>query len=529
MRANMKNDESKPVKIPQLTADPRFSRANAVRTQTDAQFRAHSHVSAPQPTKRRYSTEKDDQARCYQPGNTSPNRVISPHVPQRPGDQRTLPACVRPQTSAAKPMKGIPFFQRYWVSYDPSPDANQFLDRVETQADHGLEVGVVVLDAIESQRYFGVPMARRGVQPIWLRVVNNSDVSYRLHVISIDPDYFSPLEAAAINRFSIGKRLASFGLLIWFFLPLLLIAPLRIWAVHKANRRMEEVFKRSAIPLRAIDPGKHAEGFVFTPLDVGSKRIQLRLMGPDQVKEFSFTISIPGLDADHRRTLDQHAWRTEEIVDCEVPDLISRLAQAPRATTNAHKTREGDPVNLVIVGEFETILSAFASRWDETEILSLKSCWRTACSFLLGQEYRYSPVSPLYLFDRHQDFALQRVRESIHERLHLRLWWMPLRFRGLPVWIGQVSRDIGVRMTWRTWNLTTHRIDPDVDEARDYVVQDLLEAQRVEAAAYVDGAGACNCDSPRRNLTGDPYFTDGKRAAVLLSPTRMPPRFLAWA
>ena len=28
-----------------------------------------------------------------------------------------------------------------------------------------------------------------------------------------------------------------------------------------------------------------------------------------------------------------------------------------------------------------------------------------------------------------------------------------------------MSRDIGVRFTWRTWNLTTHRIDPDVDEA----------------------------------------------------------------
>jgi hypothetical protein len=30
-----------------------------------------------------------------------------------------------------------------------------------------------------------------------------------------------------------------------------------------------------------------------------------------------------------------------------------------------------------------------------------------------------------------------------------------------------------VRFTWRTWNLTTHRIDPDVDEARDYVMEDL--------------------------------------------------------
>ena len=104
-----------------------------------------------------------------------------------------------------------------------------------------------------------------------------------------------------------------------------------------------------------------------------------------------------------------------------------------------------------------------------------------------------------------------------------------MRFEGLPVWVGQVSRDIGVRFTWKTWNLTTHRIDPDVDEARDYVVEDLLEAQHVEAAGYVDGVGECTSESPRRNLTGDVYYTDGKRAAILLSPDRKPPRFIAWA
>jgi hypothetical protein len=104
----------------------------------------------------------------------------------------------------------------------------------------------------------------------------------------------------------------------------------------------------------------------------------------------------------------------------------------------------------------------------------------------------------------------------------------PLRFRGNPVWVGQVSRDIGVRFTSRTWNLTTHRIDPDVDESRDYVIQDLLEAGRIEAAIYIGGVGECTHDAPRHNLTGDPYFTDGRRAAILLSPKRTAPRFLLW-
>ena len=94
-------------------------------------------------------------------------------------------------------------------------------------------------------------------------------------------------------------------------------------------------------------------------------------------------------------------------------------------------------------------------------------------------------------------------------------------FDSLPVWVGQVSRDIGVRFTTRAWNLTTHRIDPDVDEARDYVIEDLVLAGRVAAAGYVGGVGERPRDAPARNLTGDPYYTDGDRAVILLSPTRV--------
>ncbi len=83
-------------------------------------------------------------------------------------------------------------------------------------------------------------------------------------------------------------------------------------------------------------------------------------------------------------------------------------------------------------------------------------------------------MSALHVFGRSQDFALQKARQTINERLHLRLWLTPLRFQGKPVWIGQISRDIGVRFTPKTWNLTTHKIDPDVDDARDYLLDDLM-------------------------------------------------------
>jgi hypothetical protein len=52
------------------------------------------------------------------------------------------------------------------------------------------------------------------------------------------------------------------------------------------------------------------------------------------------------------------------------------------------------------------------------------------------------------------------------------------------------------------------------------VIEDLAAAGRVRAAGYVGGVGECSPAAPRRNLTGDPYFTDGKRAVILLAASR---------
>jgi hypothetical protein len=80
-----------------------------------------------------------------------------------------------------------------------------------------------------------------------------------------------------------------------------------------------------------------------------------------------------------------------------------------------------------------------------------------------------------------------------------------------------VSRDIGVRLTDQTWNLTTHKIAPDLDFDRSYLLQDLLLSGLVERYGFVQGVRAAPATSPRTNLTGDPYYTDGLRAIVFLS------------
>jgi len=428
--------------------------------------------------------------------------------------------------------------------YDPDPGFDHFLERAQTAENDRAKVTVAVLSSHESHRLFGVPLARRGIQPVFVRVENRSADGLRLQVVSLDPAYFTPLEAAAQCHFSILRRLTTFGLAGWLFLPLLLLVPWKLVSAWINNGRMDDLFRARGFRLVPIDPGGAAEGFVFTSLDAGTKAVHVRLGtfgrlaatlerdaagGParpparpdgDEI-DFHFTIPVPGISADYLHRDFPALVPPSSVVECTPAELVARLEALPAATTDASGRGTGDPVNLVVIGTFDTLLAAFAARWDDCETISLRTCWKTFKAFLLGANYRYSPVSALHLFGRSQDVALQRARRTINERLHLRLWLAPLSFRGRPVWVGQVSRDIGVRLTTKAWNLTTHRIDPDVDESRDYCVEDLTQARRVEEAGYVAGVGVRTPEAPGRNLTGDPYVTDGRRVVILLAPSRL--------
>lgn len=112
---------------------------------------------------------------------------------------------------------GLWDFRLLRVLYTPRLEERSFLNREVVQGDDDLTLGVSVLDDRESDRVFGVPLARRGIQPVWLRITNKGEQPYRLRLAALDPNYYTPLEAAFVNHFAIGRRLLGFGLLAWLF------------------------------------------------------------------------------------------------------------------------------------------------------------------------------------------------------------------------------------------------------------------------------------------------------------------------
>jgi hypothetical protein len=296
------------------------------------------------------------------------------------------------------------------------------------------------------------------------------------------------------------------------------------------TERFDRLAFRNPIPA-----GTRVSGFVLTNLDKGVKMIQVDLVADDRHKSFSFFSTVPGFLSDYRErgVFKRKLYEDSDIVNyTDQTAFRAALESLPCCVTNKDGSRNGDPLNLVIVGGVDDAFPALVRRgWHPTEQTWYGSVLQMIDSALSGERYPYAPISPLYLYGRPQDLALQKARDNIHQRNHLRLWLSPMRYQDKPVWVGQISRDIGTRFTIHSPYLTTHKIDPDVDEARTALQEDMAYSQSLTTLGLVKGVGAATREQPRRNLTRDPYHTDGFRAVLIfdIHPTAITDiQFLPW-
>jgi len=362
-------------------------------------------------------------------------------------------------------------------------DQVDFMDRARTEEHKGLRVTVGVPDRNQTKQIFGTSLYDSRIQPVWVEVENRTTNEYSLIKSGMDRNYYSPLEVA-------WKRKAG---------------------GKKTKAAMREFFFFMDFP-NPVLPGETASGFIFTDLDEGFKGVLVDLLSDHDVVSMSFVVEVPGLVTDLKQREFKELYR--DIVDIQSEDELRMiLASLPAATTDKKGENFGDPLNIAFVGDPQNIFSALIrSDWHVTEVTYAASNWKTVKSFLFGARYLYSPISPLYVFGRSQDLGLQRARHSINTRNHMRLWMMPYRYEGYPVWLGQISRDIGVKMSKRT--IVTHAIDPDVDETRNGLVGDLAYSQALGAVAFVKGSQRSDAEDLHYNLSPDVYYSDGLRAVL---------------
>jgi hypothetical protein len=370
---------------------------------------------------------------------------------------------------------------------------------------HEMTVSTSILSDAQAEGLYGVDLASAGLQAIWLRIDNRSDHSHWLMVSALDPNYFAPDEAAAL--FDIGLSEDDEVL---------------------ARQR----FRQLAIPLKTR-AGEVSEGYVLAPRHEGGRYLAVILTGNRHRVDFGFAVPLPDGEFDYEQLQPIQIYPDRERPNIDLKQLRARLRELPCCAYDEEGAREGDPLNLVVIGNLDDVLASLSrAGWSFTHRINLDTIERLVGAAISGTAYPVAPVSPLYLFDRPQDMALQRARNTILQRNHLRLWLAPFRYDNQSVWVGQVSRDISIKPTLLSPTFTTHVIDPNVDEAREHLLQSLMVAGVVERFAFVAGVSPVASHSPRTNLTEDPYFTDGLRLFMQLSGTgTIPPEdviFLEW-
>jgi hypothetical protein len=175
----------------------------------------------------------------------------------------------------------------------------------------------------------------------------------------------------------------------------------------------------------------------------------------------------------------------------------------------------GDMVNLLVIGTKEQVAAALQSAgWVQPDRTAQDAIVHAIKEAMAHTAYSEMPMSQLYLFGRPQDFSFAEGMpiQIVAERNHFRLWGAPwLDSGGRAVWAGAGTHDIGIERDQA--GQLTHRIDPNVDSERDYILETLQDAGKVEKSLYVTPT---NPIRQALTATGDDYRSDGRILVIYL-------------
>lgn len=161
--------------------------------------------------------------------------------------------------------------------------------------------------------------------------------------------------------------------------------------------------------------------------------------------------------------------------------------------------QQADPVNIAIIAteaELQEIMQK--AGWIIADPLTLKNSIKTLLATIFNRSYPSAPFSSLFLFGRMQDYGFQiPITKSPRQRHHVRFWastktdhptfrdhvafWQERhgfkrhRRKQRILWVGAAIKDSGIGIIRRNGQVT-HRVDPDTNAERDFLITTIIEA-----------------------------------------------------
>jgi hypothetical protein len=385
---------------------------------------------------------------------------------------KKIPTIIKKRSIIVGALIFIAFFMDACATFKTPATINEapVHERALAKESNGIRVSAAVVGDQEASHIFGIDLARKNIQAVWLEVENNSGRPLYLLPTAIDPEYFAPLEVA--------------------------------FAYHRAfsadtNAALDEHLLNLNFPIRSpIVSGSRASGYIFTNWKKGMKVIDVDLLSRDFSQNFTFFAQNPDLaqgQAIIERMETMFSAVNLQMVESEAK-LREALEQLPCCVSNENGGPSAEPLNIVIIGTIDD--------------------WTTA---FLRRGYRYQVLNPRYAFGRAQDLSGHKLsRGYIKAQAHsLRFWQTPIRFNGKPVWVGQTSARLGGRFVDKAPLGVTLPLNPHIDEARDDLIQDLAYSQALIKIGFIKGSRRPQQAQKAGSSKDTQYTTDGLRAVLV--------------
>jgi hypothetical protein len=345
-------------------------------------------------------------------------------------------------------------------------DVGTLRERAKTVVEDDIRVSAVIPSRDESNTIFGIDLSSKGIQPLWLEIENDTDRQLHFLRTGLDPEYFSPREVAFAFAGSFSDE---------------------------AKQKLAWHLERLAFE-NPVNPRSSDSGFVYTYEDRETKFVSIDLLSRGWSSHLVLLVPAPD-----RLLADDPVARVRSMLSESKPvhvenesELRTLLENMPCCTANEDGARAG-PLNVVLIADLGALGPA-----------------------LVRRHYRYTPMSPLYVFGRPQDVSLKKADSWVAAQPHeLRIWLTDILFRDKPVWIGHIGTPPGGRFAGAERNDPTPTFDPGVDEVRIDLVQDAIFSQLLSEIGFVKGAGAVASSSPGTTPGASSYHTDGLRAVLI--------------
>ena len=197
-------------------------------------------------------------------------------------------------------------------------------------------------------------------------------------------------------------------------------------------------------------------------------------------------------------------WKADDFLTQQTSEEVASidLEQVTyKAFPGLSPIYDAQAINVVYVGESPRELMNQLG-WIENQTFSRNEIEWTGYLALLKE--KTPPVSDLYWRNKPQDMAFQ-LPGNLMKRSHIRWWNAGLDPNSnRPKWLGAISYDDGLKVTPYSGIVTIlHRVDPNVDEERDRLAEQIK--------SLYPSLGIANVPLAKAEVMSDKndYYTDG--------------------